>query len=101
MQDKITEIFNCNLGRDGIKMDDDYLIMKISEELGEFIQSYIIHKKMCRPEKYKDEEDSKKEMAKELSDVIALIFAIADKFDIDLEEALEKKWITNEWIKKK
>jgi NTP pyrophosphatase (non-canonical NTP hydrolase) len=45
-------------------------------------------------------EESKKEMAKELSDVIGLVFAISSVFEIDIEEALVKKWITKEWIKK-
>ena len=46
-------------------------------------------------------EQSKKGMAKELSDVIALVFVIAKTLDVDLEEALVKKWIDKEWVKKK
>jgi NTP pyrophosphatase (non-canonical NTP hydrolase) len=44
------------------------------------------------------EEESKKEMSKELADVIGLAFVIASKLDINLEEALIKKWISKEWI---
>ena len=64
--------------------------LKINEELGEFVQSYIIHKKMCRPEKYLSDEESKREMAKELSDILGLVFVIAKTFDIDIEEAITK-----------
>jgi NTP pyrophosphatase (non-canonical NTP hydrolase) len=99
LQDKITDIFISNLKRDEINISDDYLILKINEELGEFVQSYIVHKKDCRPAKFLSPEESKKEMAKELSDVIGLAFVISKHFNIDLEEAMVKKWITREWIK--
>ena len=101
LQDQISEIFLSNLKRDKIEVSDDYLMLKINEELGEFVQSYIVHKKRCRPEKYLSSDESKKEMAKELSDVIGLAFAISTVLKIDLEEALIKKWITREWIKKR
>jgi len=101
LQEEITKIFLENLERDNIEINDDYLMMKITEELGEFIQSFIVHKRKCRPEKYLSPEESKKSMAKELSDVLGLVFVISKKLDIDLEEALTKKWITKEWVKRK
>ena len=101
LQDQITKIFLANLKRDKIKVDKEYLILKITEELGEFVQSYLVHKKKCRPKKYLSQDKSKKEMAKELADVLALVFVISKRLDIDLEEALTKKWITREWIKDK
>jgi NTP pyrophosphatase (non-canonical NTP hydrolase) len=39
-------------------------------------------------------------MSKELSDVLGLVLVIAEKMKIDVEEALVKKWITREWLKK-
>ena len=99
MQDQIAKIFLSNLERDKIEVSDDYLMLKINEELGEFMQSYIVHKKKCRPAKYLSLEESKREMAKELSDVIGLAFVISHVFKIDVEEALIKKWITREWVK--
>ena len=101
LQDQIAKIFLSNLERDKIDVSDDYVMLKINEELGEFMQSYLIYKKRCRPEKYLSPDESKKEMAKELSDVMGLAFVISKVFKIDLEEALIKKWITREWIKKK
>jgi NTP pyrophosphatase (non-canonical NTP hydrolase) len=101
LKEEVTKIFLNNLKRDNIEIDDNYLVLKLGEELGEFIQAYLIHKKKCRPEKYLFPDDSKKQAAKELADVIGLIFVIASQFDIDLEEAITKKWITREWVKKK
>ena len=100
LQNKVTKIFKKNLKRDNIKVSDDYLLLKLSEELGEFVQSYLVHKKRCRPEKYLSSKISKKELSKELSDVLGLVLVIAENLNIDVEEALIKKWITREWIKK-
>ena len=100
LQKKSSKVFLDNLKRDSIKVSDDYLLLKLSEELGEFTQSYLVHKKRCRPEKYLSPNKSKKELSKELSDVLGLILVIAEELKIDVEEALIKKWITREWIKK-
>lgn len=100
LQDEISKIFLNNAKRDNLKVDEDYLVMKISEELGEFVQSYLVHKKRCRPEKYMKNKDSHREMSKELSDVVGLAFVLSKTLKIDLEKALVKKWITREWIKK-
>lgn len=100
LQNKIYKIYSDDLKRYKIKTNEDYLTLKITEELGEFVQSYLIHKKRCRPEKYLSVQNSKRELAKELADVLCLILVIAKKLDIDLEEAVVKKWISKEWIKK-
>jgi len=100
LQKKASKVFLDNLDRDDIKVSDDYLLLKLTEELGEFTQSYLVHKKRCRPAKYQGTQISKKELSKELSDVLGLILVIAENMKIDVEEALVKKWITREWIKK-
>lgn len=100
LQNKASKVFLDNLKRDNIEVSDDYLALKLTEELGEFVQAYLVHKKRCRPEKYLSSDKSKRELSKELSDVLGLILVIANKLDIDVEEALVKKWITREWINK-
>ncbi len=100
LQDQASTVFLNNLTRDNIKVSDEYLALKLTEELGEFIQSYLIHTKQCRPEKYLDEEASHREASKELADVLGIVFVIAKTLNVNLEEALVKKWITREWIKK-
>ncbi len=100
LQKKASRVFINNLKKDNINLTDDYLIIKLTEELGEFVQSYLIHKKMCRSVKFISKRESKKELAKELSDVLGLVFVIAQTTNVDLEKALVKKWITKEWLKK-
>jgi len=98
IQNDIYKVFIKNLKRDSIRISDDYLVLKASEEFGEFIQSYLVHQKRCRPVKYLSSKKSQREMAKELSDILGLILIIAKHLKIDIEEALVKKWITKEWI---
>lgn len=76
-----------------VTVDENWAVLKLLEELGEFSQSIIIHRKQSRPEKFLPETESKEEIAKELADVIGMAIVCAKLFDIDLEEALSKKWI--------
>jgi NTP pyrophosphatase (non-canonical NTP hydrolase) len=100
MQDRAAKVFFGDLKKNNIATSEDYLILKLTEELGEFVQSYLIHKKRCRPVKYVDVKKSKRELSKELADVLGIILVIAKTMKIDVEEALVKKWITKEWLKK-
>ena len=100
LQQKAAKVFLSNLKRDGIEVSEEYLLLKLTEELGEFAQSYLIHKKKCRPSKYLPTQTSKRELSKELADVLGIALVIAQTLKIDVEEALVKKWITREWLKK-
>ncbi|MFA5134497.1 MAG: MazG nucleotide pyrophosphohydrolase domain-containing protein [Patescibacteria group bacterium] len=100
LQNSASRVFLGNLKRDRIEPSEDYLVLKLAEELGEFVQSYLVHKKRCRPVKYLPARKSKKKLATELADVLGLVFVIATAHRIDIEDALVKKWITREWIEK-
>ncbi|MBU4274433.1 hypothetical protein KKE19_01320 [Patescibacteria group bacterium] len=79
-----------------VKIDEDFALFKLYEEVGELAQSVLIHRKKCRPEKYLPEEKSKEELAKELADVLGMIIVNAYLLDIDLEDAINRKWINKE-----
>lgn len=100
LQKNASAVFLRNLKRDSIQISEDYLLLKLTEELGEFVQSYLLHNKRCRPEKYLPTKTTRREMSKELADVLGIVLVIAQTQKIDIEEALVKKWITREWIKK-
>jgi len=76
-----------------VKIDEDFAILKLYEEVGEFSQAMLIHRRKSRPEKHLPEELSKEEIAKELADVIGMTMVNAHLLGIDLEQALDKKWI--------
>lgn len=68
-------------------------MLKLIEEVGEFYQAVLIHRRKCRPEKFVAKEISKNEVAKELADVVGMAMINAQLMGIDLEKAIDKKWI--------
>jgi len=84
-----------------VKIDEDFALIKLYEEVGELSQAILIHRKKSRPEKHVAENVSKREVAKELADVVGMAMVNAHLLGIDLEEAIDKKWISKEWLKKK
>lgn len=82
----------------GVVIDEDFSLLKLFEEVGELSQAVLIHRKKCRPEKFVSEEESKRNVAKEMADVVGMVIVAARLMDIDLEEAIEKKWISREWV---
>jgi len=85
-------------GKDhNIQIDEDFALLKLYEEVGEFAQAVLIHRKKSRPEKHVSEEISKKELAKELADVVGVAIVNAKLLGIDLEDAIDKKWINKDY----
>ena len=74
------------------RVDEDYALLKLYEEVGELTQSILIQRKKCRPAKFLSDEESKKEISKELADVAGTVMVISNLLGIDLEDAINKKW---------
>jgi NTP pyrophosphatase (non-canonical NTP hydrolase) len=74
-------------------IDEEVALLKLYEELGEFTQAVLIHRKKSRPEKFLPEDQSLEKVAEELADVMGMVLVNADRLGIDLEKALQKKWI--------
>lgn len=96
MQNKVVENAFDYGKKYNVQIDEDFAILKLYEEVGEFSQAVLIHRKKSRPEKHVDIEISKKEIAKELADVVGMALVNAYLLGIDLEEAIDKKWINNQ-----
>jgi NTP pyrophosphatase (non-canonical NTP hydrolase) len=93
LQNEINKNMDRYATQHNVTVDENWAVLKLLEELGEFSQSIIIHRRQSRPEKYLPEAESKEEVAKELADVVGMAIVCAKLFDIDLEQALSKKWI--------
>ena len=76
-----------------VEIDEDFALLKLYEEAGELAQAVLIHHKKSRPEKHIDPKVSKQKVAAELADVLGMVIVIAKLMDIDLAEALKKKWL--------
>ncbi|NUM25186.1 MAG: pyrophosphatase [Candidatus Buchananbacteria bacterium] len=77
----------------GVKIDQDFAILKLYEEVGEVAQAILIHQKKSRPEKFVSEAESQEMVAKELADVVGMCMVNAHLLGIDLEKAILKKWL--------
>jgi len=75
-------------------MDKDYLPLKITEEWGECLQTYLMLTKRGR-QKGKSKTEIKKMFTEECADVFGYILLFANQENIDLAEALNKKWFTH------
>jgi NTP pyrophosphatase (non-canonical NTP hydrolase) len=80
----------------GIKRDSDWFILKLQEELGELIQSYLRMIGQAR-KKDKTEEELLKDFKSEVADVFSHILLLANHHKIDLEKEVEDKWLI--WTK--
>lgn len=79
-----------------IKIDEDFALLKLFEEVGEYAQAVLIHRKQSRPEKHLSEEKSKLELAKELADIVGMVMLNASLLGIDLEQVFIDKWINRD-----
>lgn len=96
LQNKVVENA-INYGKKyNVQINEDFALLKLYEEVGELAQAVLIHRKKSRPEKHVSGEISKKEVAKELADVVGMAIVNAHLLGIDLEEAINKKWINKE-----
>lgn len=79
----------------GVRIDLDFSLLKLVEEMGELYQAVMIHQKKSRPEKHVPESESHEMLAKELSDVVGMAVVLADRLGVDLERALMDKWVNH------
>ena len=93
LQKKILENAKRYEREHNLIIDEDFALLKLYEEAGEFAQAVLIHKKKSRPEKHLPAKESKKKVAEELADIVGMAVVNADRLNIDLEDALKKKWI--------
>jgi NTP pyrophosphatase (non-canonical NTP hydrolase) len=69
--------------------------------MGELAEAYLTYIGKSRPEKFSNENDAKKKLSYELADVVGMAMVFAKEMNIDLEDAINRKWIAKEWEKKK
>lgn len=78
--------------RFNIDRDGDWYILKLQEELGELIQSYLMMIRQGR-NKGKSEKEIKENFRNEVADVFSHVLLLAKFYKIDLEKEVEEKWL--------
>jgi NTP pyrophosphatase (non-canonical NTP hydrolase) len=80
----------------GVTIDQDFAVLKLCEEAGEFAQALLIARNKCRPDKVRAEAEARAALAHELADIIGMAIINAHLLGIDLEEAMNGKWLSDE-----
>ncbi|WP_454049657.1 pyrophosphatase [Cellulomonas sp. Marseille-Q8402] len=72
----------------GIERTDDWLVLKLGEEVGELTQAYLAASGRSR----RAVADGQEALHAEMADVLAHLLLLAERFDVDLGAALDRKW---------
>lgn len=93
-----SEIISQNYTRKfGIRRTEDWYLLKIQEELGEVTKSYL-RKRGQKIIKGKDSGQLQQELENELADLLCHVLLFAHAQGVDIEKAVEKKWL--QWLSK-
>jgi len=76
-----------------IDRDANWFVLKLQEEMGELIQSYLMMIKQGR-HKGKTPEEIKKEFQHEVADVFSHVLLLANFYKINLEKEVDEKWLS-------
>jgi NTP pyrophosphatase (non-canonical NTP hydrolase) len=78
----------------GIAPGEDWIMLKLQEELGELAQAYLATTGRSRHHIAADE--AREAVGREIADVVGFALALAERLGIDAGEALERKWMRYE-----
>ncbi len=76
-----------------IERDANWFILKLQEEVGELIQSYLMLIGKART-KGKTAEEIEVEFRKEVADVFCHVLLLANFYGVDLEKEMDAKWLS-------
>jgi NTP pyrophosphatase (non-canonical NTP hydrolase) len=80
-------------GKFNIERDANWFILKLQEEVGELIQSYLMMTGKART-KGKTSEEIQIDFRKEVADVFCHVLLLANFYGVDLEKEMEAKWLS-------
>lgn len=95
LQSDIRQSMELYMKGNDLSLDQDFVVKKLAEEFGEYMQAVLIREGKCRLEKRLDPHEAQKLLAQELADLLALALLNAELYDIDIVQALEEKWLVS------
>lgn len=75
-----------------IDRTDDWLVLKLNEEVGELTQAYLARAGRAR-DKGRTPDELEADFRAELADVFAQVLLIANRFDVDIADEVKSKWL--------
>jgi|SRR3989338_2653008 len=76
-----------------VPINEEFVVVKMMEEVGEFAEAILRYRKHCRPHKYVSHEEAKHMLGEELADIVGIALVGAELFGIDLDSVLQEKWV--------
>ncbi|WP_066039179.1 pyrophosphatase [Herbiconiux solani] len=89
---EVEEVSAHYAASNGIDRTDDWLVLKLNEEVGEVTQAYLARAGQAR-DKGRSAEELDADFRAELADVFAQVLLIAGRFGVDLEAEVQAKWL--------
>lgn len=78
--------------RNGIDRTDEWLVLKLNEEVGELTQAFLARSGQSRDRGLSGEEVEVAFRA-EVADVFAQVLLIAHRFNVDVLKEVDEKWL--------
>lgn len=95
LSQKVLAVYDLYAEENGLKVDQDYAVLKLIEEVGEFAQALLIQKGMSKVNKRLPPEKAQKAVADELADILGLTILVADRTGVDLVASIREKWFSH------
>ena len=87
LSEKVARISDIYAAEHGIDRSGDWAILKLQEELGELTAEHLRISGRARGEA------DPKALADEAADVLGMLLIYCDRAGIDLEQAMQRKWL--------
>ena len=88
----VEQISHSYAAKHNIKRSGDWFMLKLQEEIGEVTQAYLMMTKQARS-KDRTSEQLQQAFAEELADALCHILLLAKKYNIDIDQQIEDKWL--------
>lgn len=92
LTDEIEGVSKAYAAKFDIERDADWFILKLQEELGELIQSYLMATGQAR-KKGLSEQELTANFHSEVADVFCHVLLLARHYDVDIEQVVKDKWL--------
>jgi len=92
LSEDLTAVSTHYADRYNIDQSDDWLMLKLQEELGELTPAYLALTGRTR-DRGRSASEARSQFEDELTDVIGHALLIAQRFEVDLDVAFSRKWL--------
>lgn len=76
----------------GVERTPEWVLLKLTEEVGELTQAWLALSGQGR-DRGKSTEQLRADLEGELADALAMVLVMSRRVGVDVEEALERKWL--------